>query len=114
MGIWNIPVRLESGDSMSKDPMSVEPAQTAETGSLHFVSEYAQVAAIGLGALYTVGLLIVNADLARYGLLSTGLARPEYILTGALWAYLMLSSLSCYWLVADHSTHNLEPTLFLV
>jgi len=44
-----------------------------------------------------VGLLIVNADLGKYGLLSMSLARPEYVLTGAMWALLMVLTISSYW-----------------
>jgi hypothetical protein len=38
--------------------------------------------------LYAIGLLIVNADLASFGLVSLHLARPEYVLAGVLWAFL--------------------------
>ena len=38
------------------------------------------------GTLYAVGLLIVNINLARYGLLLTEIARAQYILAGAGWA----------------------------
>lgn len=41
---------------------------------------------VGVGSLYAAGLLIVNIDLARYGLSNLDLARPEYVLAGALWA----------------------------
>jgi hypothetical protein len=40
-----------------------------------------------LGLLYACGLVIVNADLASFGLVSLDLARPEYVLTGVLWAF---------------------------
>jgi hypothetical protein len=40
--------------------------------------------------LYAVGLLIVNIDLARYGLLIIEIARAQYILTGAGWAAFIL------------------------
>jgi len=43
-----------------------------------------------IGALYAAGLLIVNADLAYFGLVSLDLARPEYVLVGALWAFISL------------------------
>jgi hypothetical protein len=41
-----------------------------------------------LGTLYVVGLLIVNIEMANYGLFSMGLARAEYILVGTTWAAL--------------------------
>jgi hypothetical protein len=40
------------------------------------------------GLLYTFGLLIVNADLAFFGLVSLDLARADYILAGALWGFI--------------------------
>jgi hypothetical protein len=47
-----------------------------------------------LGVLYTAGLLIVNIDLARYGTTSLDLARPEYVLAGALWALMLVPSIA--------------------
>jgi len=47
-----------------------------------------------LGILYTAGLIIVNVDLARYGLISVDLARAEYIMAGSLWAFLMIATLA--------------------
>jgi len=40
---------------------------------------------LSVGFLYVVGLLVVNIDLARYGVTNLDLARPEYIMAGALW-----------------------------
>ena len=47
-----------------------------------------------LGTLYTAGLIIVNVDLARYGLVSVDLARAEYVMTGSLWAFVMITLLA--------------------
>ena len=47
-----------------------------------------------LGGLYTVGLLIVNIDLARYGLLSLDLGRAEYVMAGALWCFLIVATIA--------------------
>src|SRR5438128_6674842 len=47
-----------------------------------------------LGGLYTVGLLIVNIDLAGYGLLSLDLGRAEYVMAGALWCFLMVATIA--------------------
>lgn len=45
---------------------------------------------IVMGAgLYIVGLLIVNFNLAQYGLISLNLARAEYAMAGALWCFLI-------------------------
>jgi hypothetical protein len=49
-------------------------------------------AALIVGGLYTVGLIVVNLDLARYGIVDLDLARPEYVLAGALWAFWILAS----------------------
>jgi hypothetical protein len=58
------------------------------------------------GVLYVVGLLIVNIDLGRHGLLNLGLTRSEYVMSGALWALLMLPT--CVALqVADSSAKHL-------
>jgi hypothetical protein len=54
---------------------------------LGVVSRYS-ISAIGL--LYAVGLVIVNADLASFGLVSLDLARPEYVFAGILWAFISL------------------------
>jgi len=85
--------------------MSDEPVERVGTDSLHLVAQYARFAAIGLGVLYAVGLLVVNADLSRYGLVSMGLARPEYVLTGAMWAFLMLFTLSVFSVIAATIRH---------
>lgn len=39
-----------------------------------------------LACLYAVGLLIVNLDLGRYGVVMLDLARAEYVMAGTLWA----------------------------
>src|SRR3989338_6954425 len=52
------------------------------------LSDIAHLGVMSLGLLYAVGLLIVNLDLARYGLVSLDLARPEYLITGGLYALL--------------------------
>ena len=44
----------------------------------------------GIGGLYTVGLLIVNIDLGSYGVFNLDLARPEYVMAGALWVFTVL------------------------
>jgi len=43
--------------------------------------------------LYAVGLLIVNFDLWRYGIVSLDLTRPEYIMAGTAWAFMTLMTL---------------------
>ena len=85
--------------------------QSTAAGALPFISHFAQAAAIVIALLYAVGLIIVNVDLGRYGLLSMDLARPEFILTGAMWAVLLLASISCYWMISagvHHVRFNLK------
>ena len=45
---------------------------------------------VTIGGLYTIGVLIVNMDLARYGVVNLDLARPEYLLAGGLWSFVTL------------------------
>lgn len=56
------------------------------------MSAWAQAGAVTLGVLYAIGLLIVNVDLARYGMVNVDLARPEYVMAGGLWVVLTLMS----------------------
>ena len=53
----------------------------------------ARVGVLFVSALYIMGLLIVNIDLSRHGLVKLDLGRPEYIMAGLLWAFLTASTL---------------------
>src|SRR5258708_29804099 len=55
---------------------------------LERVQSLGKAAVFGVGLLYVVGLVILNLDLGRHGLVSLDLARPEYILVGSLWMFL--------------------------
>jgi len=44
-----------------------------------------------VGGLYALGLLIVTVDLSRYCIVHLDLARPEYVLAGALWVVVILA-----------------------
>jgi hypothetical protein len=55
-----------------------------------------------VGALYAIGLLIVNIDLGRYGLTSLNLARAEYAMAGGLWALLTLAVNAAFDAVVGH------------
>jgi len=61
-----------------------------------------------LAVLYAVGLLIVNVDLGRHGVVAVDLARPEYIMVGLLWAILQLFTIAVIlfviWLVRHNAT----------
>jgi hypothetical protein len=54
---------------------------------------------------YMVGLLVVNLDLARYGIWDVDLAKPQYVLVGVLWA--VLNGLFIGWFIAALAV--LEP-----
>ena len=54
-------------------------------------SEAAQLIAFVVGGLYALGLVIVSVDLGRYGIVHLDLARPEYIVSGALWVTVVLA-----------------------
>lgn len=42
--------------------------------------------------VYVVGVLVVNCDLARFGVVSLDLARPEYVMAGVLAVVLLLTA----------------------
>jgi hypothetical protein len=52
----------------------------------------ARLSILAAGAVYTIGVLIVNLNLGQYGLVSLDLARPEYVMAGLLWLFLVLST----------------------
>src|SRR5574341_495216 len=64
-----------------------QPSATSESGVgvLQTAQAFGGTLALALGILYAFGLLIVNVNLAQYGLTSSNLARTEYALAGALW-----------------------------
>lgn len=68
--------------------MSEHSASDSPSLLVASLNDIGRIGVLAIGLLYTVGVLIVNLDLARYGLVSLGLARPEYLMTGALYALL--------------------------
>jgi len=54
------------------------------------LAESAQVIVFIVGVFYAVGLVIVNVDLSLYGIVHLDLARPEYVMAGALWVVVVL------------------------
>lgn len=54
------------------------------------VEQVAKVAVLTLGALYAVGLLIANLELARYGVVRLDLVQPEYVMAAVLWLLLSM------------------------
>jgi hypothetical protein len=75
-------------------------AQEEDGGTLAQISK---AAALLVGTLYTAGLIIVNLDLARYGIVNFELARPEYITIGALWLLLSIGVVA----VVENARENL-------
>src|SRR5438552_2903440 len=81
--------RSMEGPSADK---SAEKTATQADGSAigAYVAQLAQVSIVGLGVLYAIGLLVVNLDLARHGVVNLDLARPEYVMAGGLWLFMAL------------------------
>ena len=48
-----------------------------------------ELAVVTVGITYVIGVLVVNCDLARFGIISLDLARPEYVLAGVLGVLLL-------------------------
>jgi hypothetical protein len=59
------------------------------------LGELSRFVAIALAFVYAIGVIVVHASLARFGL-ETGLdlAHPQYVLVGALWTFLVGSTLA--------------------
>jgi hypothetical protein len=68
---------------------------TTGTGShtLQPISAVVRGAAAVGAVLYGVGLVITNLDLGRHGIVNLDLARPQYLMAGALWAFLCFTQL---------------------
>src|SRR5438128_645225 len=83
------PPTIESATSDAAKP--TPPVTAAALSPILRASRFGLVI---LGTLYTAGLLIVNIDLALYGLLSVDLARAECVMAGALWSFLMIATVA--------------------
>ena len=68
-------------------PASDDVKRNNEPLSLR-LDHFSRIAISILGTLYAVGLLIVNSNLGQHGLFHAELARPEYVMAGAMWAFL--------------------------
>lgn len=82
---------------MSATPPGAEPRRLPEKGLIRVEDwpdvtwlDATRLAVVGIGALYAIGLLIVNIELGRYGVISLDLARPEYVMVGTLWLFLTI------------------------
>jgi len=71
---------LPTVESATSDARNQTPPVTAAV--LSPILRASRFGLVIVGTLYTVGLLIVNTDLALYGLLSVDLARAEYVMAG--------------------------------
>jgi hypothetical protein len=77
---------VTNGSSDKKTTTFAEGKQDHTSGLLSNLGTLATGAALFTGVLYVAGLLIVNIDLARYGLVNLDLAQTQYISVGGLWA----------------------------
>jgi len=55
------------------------------------IGDIARVASLFVALLYVAGLFILNVDLGRQGIVDLELARPEFVLIGAMWFLLTVS-----------------------
>lgn len=65
------------------------------------------------GALYTVGIIIVNVNLAAYGVVNLSLARAEYVMAGGLWCCLMIVVLGAYRAVVKAVTEQITRNSYV-
>jgi len=69
-----------------------EASKSSEPTRLALVSPWLETATrssiLVVGTLYVIGLLILNIEMASYGVFSMGLGRAEYVLVGTTWAAL--------------------------
>lgn len=99
--------------------MEVKPEETAQPGPLvplrgeipSLVQALTRLGVLLVGGLYTVGLLIVNLDLGLYGLMSMELARPEYVMAGALWIFLVVVTIGAFKVVIGELKQILSTRL---
>lgn len=76
------------------------PAETAAPAPAPTLGGAAQFGALAVALVYAIGMVIVNLHLRQYELVSLELARPEYVMAGALWAFLTAISVGgAYWSV---------------
>jgi len=74
--------------------MSEDAAEKARLLS-ELAQSLARLTVVVIAGLYAVGLLIVNINLAQYGLVRLDLGRPEYIVAGALWGFFAITTAWC-------------------
>src|SRR5574337_2222702 len=75
--------------------MNEDAAEKARLVS-NLAQSLARLGVVLIAGLYAVGLLIVNINLAQYGLVRLDLGRPEYIMAGALWGFFAITTAYCF------------------
>lgn len=100
--------RMEVKPEESAQPADPIPPR-GEIASL--VQALTRLGVLLVGGLYTVGLLIVNLDLGLYGLMSLELARPEYVMAGALWIFLVVVTIGAFRVVIGQVKQILSTRL---
>ncbi len=84
---------LDAGAGSEMNERSLPPiAPETEQKFAGWWKDPARFSVLAIGSLYAIGLVIVNVDLGRYGLVHLSLARPEYVMAGGLWAVLVAGS----------------------
>jgi hypothetical protein len=77
------------------------------------IASVAQFGVFALGAVYAVGMLIVNFHLRQYEVVSLDLARPEYVMAGVLWAFLtLIGAGGVHWSVMNWRGRHQQPRGF--
>lgn len=74
------------------------PEEANSSKVFRAISELSPFVVVAIGLIYTVGLFIVNLNLRTEGLVELDLAKPGYLLVGGLWALLVATLLSFYFL----------------
>jgi hypothetical protein len=72
------------------NPDTANESPSPSENSTNRLADVSKLLALAVGVFYTLGLLIVNLNLARYGVVSLEMYRPEYVLVGALWTFFVL------------------------
>ena len=80
---------------MTTSPDVPEP-QTFKDEIFSLLGDFTRVSVFVVGLFYIAGLLIKNVDLGRMGIVDLDLARPEYVLIGAMWFVLIVTPAILY------------------
>jgi hypothetical protein len=75
--------------SMNKEPPAVSEWAAQLDPLWPMLERASRLGLLAVAVLYVIGLLIVNVELGRYGMIEVNLARAEYVMAGTLWAILI-------------------------